>query len=80
MSILTHLLAPVIDAVSVEKTADYLQQLDCTRVVITHNPELAKRADYVVFLDNGKVIEQGTPTELLSSSIWFSRFCNENCR
>lgn len=65
-----------LDAVSAEKTADYLQQLNCTRVVITHNPELAKRADYIIVLDKGEVVEQGTLTELLSSSVWFAQFCH----
>lgn len=64
-----------LDTVSREKVALYLENLTSTRVVITHDPDIAKRADHVIVLDDGKVIEEGSPNALLSSSIWFSRFC-----
>lgn len=67
-----------LDVISSKKVADYLQQLACTRIVITHNPEIAKGADHVIVLDNGNIIAQGSPDELLTLSIWFARFCNEN--
>ena len=67
-----------LDTVSAEKIADYLQRLDCTRVVITHNSALAKRADHIVVLDTGKVATQGNFDEVLVSSMWFSHFCDEN--
>lgn len=53
----------------------YLENLTSTRVVITHDPDIAKRADHVIVLDDGKVIEEGSPDALLLSSTWFSRFC-----
>ncbi|MEQ5186652.1 ABC transporter ATP-binding protein, partial [Providencia alcalifaciens] len=64
-----------LDTVSREKMALYLENLTSTRVVITHDPNIAKRADHVIVLDDGKVIEEGSPGVLLLSSIWFSRFC-----
>ena len=32
---------------------------------ITHDPAFAARADLIVFLEAGRVVECGTPTELL---------------
>ncbi|MDY3695268.1 MAG: ABC transporter ATP-binding protein [Proteus mirabilis] len=64
-----------LDTFSREKVALYLENLTSTRVVITHDPDIAKRADHVIVLDDGKVIEEGSPDVLLLSSTWFSRFC-----
>jgi ATP-binding cassette subfamily B protein len=36
-----------------------------TTIIITHRLELAKRADRIVVLAGGRVVEQGTPDDLL---------------
>ncbi|OOQ52429.1 hypothetical protein A0O00_03980 [Proteus mirabilis] len=64
-----------LDTISREKVTLYLENLTSTRVVITHDPYVAKRADHVIVLEDGKVIAEGSPNELLLSSTWFSRFC-----
>lgn len=64
-----------LDTISREKVALYLENLTSTRVVITHDPDVAKRADHVIVLEDGKVIAEGSPNALLLSSTWFSRFC-----
>jgi ATP-binding cassette subfamily B protein len=38
---------------------------DRTSIIISHRVSSAKFADYIVFLDEGKIIEQGTHAELL---------------
>ena len=38
-----------------------------TTVVISHRLSLIERADWVIVIDNGRVIEMGTPDELLVS-------------
>lgn len=65
-----------LDTVSREKVIRYLEGLTSTRVVITHDPDIAKHADHVIVLDNGKVIAEGSPNTLLSSSTWFLNFCD----
>ncbi|MEQ5324421.1 ABC transporter ATP-binding protein [Proteus sp. fly-1008] len=64
-----------LDIVSREKVVRYLEGLTSTRVVITHDPDIAKHADHVIVLDNGKVIAEGSPNTLLTSSTWFLNFC-----
>lgn len=38
----------------------------CTIVIVAHRLELVRRADYVVVLANGRVVDQGAPEELLA--------------
>ncbi|MBE1469140.1 ATP-binding cassette domain-containing protein [Kibdelosporangium phytohabitans] len=44
-----------------------------TVIVIAHRPATLAAADYVVSLDNGRVVENGTPAELLRTGGAFSR-------
>ncbi len=38
---------------------------DRTSIIISHRVSSAKLADYIIFLDDGKIVEQGTHKELL---------------
>lgn len=35
-----------------------------TRIVCTHQPDLARRADWVVRMENGRIVEQGPPDQV----------------
>ncbi|MBU8772093.1 ABC transporter ATP-binding protein [Cytobacillus oceanisediminis] len=37
---------------------------DCTKIIIAHRLSTIREVDYVVFMENGTVIEKGTPQEL----------------
>ncbi len=39
---------------------------NCTKIVIAHRLTTIRNADYIVFLEDGYAVEQGTPSELLS--------------
>ncbi|WP_338768733.1 ABC transporter ATP-binding protein [Bernardetia sp. ABR2-2B] len=39
-----------------------------TSIIISHRVSSAKLADYIIFLDEGKIVEQGTHDELLESN------------
>jgi ATP-binding cassette subfamily C protein len=45
---------------------DSTRKLDATRVVIAHRLSTVLDADRVVVMDDGKVVQQGTPAELLA--------------
>jgi ABC-type multidrug transport system fused ATPase/permease subunit len=45
-----------------------------TTLVIAHRYSMVERADHVVVLDRGRVVEQGTPAELVAAGGWFARF------
>jgi ATP-binding cassette subfamily B protein len=36
-----------------------------TTLVVTHDPKLAERFDRVVFIEDGRIVEDGTPSMLL---------------
>jgi len=45
-----------------------------TTIVIAHRFSMVKDADYVYVLESGRVIEEGTPDELIVTGGWFSGF------
>lgn len=51
-----------------------------TTIVITHRLELARRADRVVVLDRGRIIEEGTAPELLGRGGAFAELFRERPR
>lgn len=46
----------------------------CTTIIIAHRLSTIRDVDYVFFLEEGEIREQGTPTELLSSNGRFRAF------
>lgn len=50
---------------------------DYTTVIVTHRPATLEIADTVVVLDDGRVVEQGTPEELRTADGAFARILQE---
>lgn len=43
------------------------QEVNCTLVVVTHEINFAREvADHIIFMDNGVIVEQGPPKEILN--------------
>ena len=58
-----------LDPIATAEVMDVMRKLkkEIPQVVITHNISLVKEiADRIVFMQNGKICEEGTPTELLN--------------
>ena len=53
---------------------DHLKELMTSRtgLIITHRFTIAMRADIIVVVDNGKIIESGTHSELLSGDGFYA--------
>jgi ABC-type multidrug transport system fused ATPase/permease subunit len=49
-----------------------------TTLVIAHRYSMVEKADHVVVLDRGRIVEQGPPAELLEAGGWFARFAATN--
>jgi ABC-type multidrug transport system fused ATPase/permease subunit len=45
-----------------------------TTVLTSHRPSLIRQANLVYVIENGRVVESGSPDELISRSAWFARF------
>ncbi|GHB13249.1 thiol reductant ABC exporter subunit CydD [Salinicola rhizosphaerae] len=49
-------------------------RVDTATLLITHDISAARRADRILFLDRGRIVEHGTPAELEAASGAFARF------
>jgi ABC-type multidrug transport system fused ATPase/permease subunit len=43
-----------------------------TTLLIAHRYSMVKDADYVIVLDEGRILEQGTPDQLIAAHGWFA--------
>ena len=48
-----------------------------TTLVIAHRYSMVKDADHVIVLDQGRIVEQGAPSELIAAGRWFSHVAAE---
>ena len=48
-----------------------------TAFVIAHRLTTVRHAEQVIVLQNGRVVEQGTPAELMSHGVWFKELFRE---
>jgi ATP-binding cassette subfamily C protein len=55
-------LAPLIEAQVLDRLLSYRRGK--TTILISHHPSVINRADWIVFLNNGQLITQGSPEEL----------------
>lgn len=62
-----------VDAKTENAIIKNIQQLRAgkTNLIVTHRLSAVNQADYVVVFDNGKIVEEGTPTELLDKKGWY---------
>lgn len=54
-----------LDNITQKQVSDSLNALKCTRIVIAHRLSTIKQCDRIIYLDKGKIIEDGTYEELV---------------
>jgi ABC-type multidrug transport system fused ATPase/permease subunit len=57
----------------VKRTINHIRK-DNTVVVIAHRYSMVRDADLVIVLSAGKIIEHGSPSQLISKDGWFAKF------
>lgn len=68
-----------LDVELADALAQSLRELSAGRtvLVIAHRPETIRKADWVVVVEAGRVVEQGRPAELVSRGGWLARLLGE---
>ena len=62
-----------LDNITQKKVSEAIDKLKCTRIVIAHRLSTIKHADRIVYLENGKIIEDGTYEELIAKNGFFAK-------
>lgn len=55
-----------LDNITQKTVSDSLEKLKCTRIVIAHRLSTIKNCDRIIYLDKGKIVEDGTYDQLIA--------------
>ena len=62
-----------LDNITQKKVSDAIDSLKCTRIVIAHRLSTIRHADRIVYLEKGKIVEDGTYEELIAKGGYFAK-------
>ena len=57
-----------LDNLTQKKVSLALDSLDCTRIVIAHRLSTVKNCDRILYLEGGRIVEDGTYDELIAAN------------
>ena len=62
-----------LDNITQKKVSEAIDALQCTRIVIAHRLSTIQHADRIIYLDGGKIVEDGTYEELIAKNGYFAK-------
>ena len=62
-----------LDNITQKKVSEAIDSLQCTRVVIAHRLSTIQHADRIIYLADGKIVEEGTYEELIAKDGAFAK-------
>ena len=66
-----------LDVITEQRVAEHLQSFACTQVIIAHRLSTIRKADIILALDEGTIVEQGTHDQLLHSNGYYSKLIQQ---
>lgn len=66
-----------LDVITEERITEYLNTVACTQIVIAHRLSTVRKADVILVLDQGAIVEQGTHDELLQCNGYYARLVQQ---
>jgi ATP-binding cassette, subfamily B, bacterial len=60
-----------LDTVTEQRIHENLNELNCTRIVIAHRLSTVKKADKIIVVNNGEIVETGTHNYLLNNGVFY---------
>ncbi len=57
-----------LDNITQKKISEAIDSLNCTRIVIAHRLSTIRNADRIIYLENGKITEEGSYDELIAKN------------
>lgn len=66
-----------LDVTTEQKVAQHLQTLACTQIIIAHRLSTIRKADVILVLDHGNVVEKGSHDELLQRNGYYARLMRQ---
>lgn len=62
-----------LDNITQKKISEAIDSLNCTRIIIAHRLSTIQHADRIIFLERGKIVEDGTYEELMAKNGYFAK-------
>lgn len=62
-----------LDNITQKKISEAIDSLKCTRIIIAHRLSTIQHADRIIFLEKGKIVEDGTYEELIAKNGYFAK-------
>ena len=61
-----------LDNITQKNVTEAIDKLNCTRIVIAHRLSTIQHADRIIYLDGGKIVEDGTYEALIAKNGYFA--------
>lgn len=66
-----------LDVITEQRVAEHLQSFACTQIIIAHRLSTIRKADIILVLDQGRIVEQGSHSELLHSNGYYAKLIQQ---
>jgi len=61
-----------LDNITQKQISDAIDSLNCTRIVVAHRLSTIRHADRILYLDRGRIVEEGTYEQLIEKNGYFA--------